>query len=153
MNSNNTLEEVAYQFGVSERAIKGKASAGKWAERRRGQNVIPIADKEPRAAKRRSLDSDALPRIPRPKRRTEEISELEIIENAIVNLDSLFNAICEIGDLRGVGGAAGALCKLVELRMKLKPKTAAELAEMAIELGITPTEFAFQLREKWQLRA
>jgi hypothetical protein len=44
-------------------------------------------------------------------------------------------------DTRGIGGIATGLCRLIELRNKLVPKSAAELADMAIALDISPQEF------------
>jgi len=56
-------------------------------------------------------------------------------------------------DERSLGGLAGGLVRLLEYRRKISPPTAALLAEMVLALGISPTEFVRELRDKWQLKA
>jgi hypothetical protein len=57
--------------------------------------------------------------------------------------------------LNGRDRAALANClkAWVEYRDKLQPKTAADLAEMAIGLGIKPAEFMNALKQQWEKRA
>lgn len=156
LNSSDTLEQVAAQFGVSERAIKGKASEGKWVARRKARNVIPIGE-----AKSKTPPPNAEPAPtyrPVRVRQRGEIDELEIVEGAIVSLDLLLSGMSSAGeerpiDTRGIGTTAGALVKLLEYRRKIQPKTAAEVADMAIALGIPPAEFVQELKRAWQLRA
>jgi|FLYL01.1.fsa_nt_gi hypothetical protein len=159
LNSSDTLEQVAAQFGVSERAIKGKASEGKWVARRKAQKVVSINDaKKPRP----QLAPESTPtREPVRVRRRDRgaIDELEIVEGAIVSLDLLLSSMSGMSDdgrpvdTRGIGTTAGALVKLLEYRRKIQPPTAAALAEQAIALGMSPAEFARELRQAWEKRA
>lgn len=156
LNSGHSLEEIAAQFGVSERAIKGKAAEGSWSARRKAQKVVPIGE-----AKKLQPQPESTHDRPRTRQQRErqQIDEVAILESAIVSLDLVLAGMSGGGmddrpiDTRGIGSVAGALVKLLEYRRKIEPPTVAALAEMAIELGVSPTEFMKALSENWQQRA
>jgi transposase-like protein len=165
LNSNDSLAAIAAHFSIGQRTVEGWASDGGWDALRKTQKVVPIGEAraktqnaKPQSVNRPSPTPEDYPPI-RSRRRAGQIDELEVVESAIVNLDLLLGGMCGMSsddrviDTRGIGGVAGALCKLIELRLKLKPRTAAEVAEMAIALGVRPNEFMQALAEAWKLRA
>lgn len=135
LSSSATLAEIATQFGISDRIVEKWAAEDNWKLKRQGirEKVVEFARPEPRPA-----------RVPR---RSESIDELEVIEGAIAEL----SATLASGETpsQSLGGIAGGLAKLIELRRKLKPATAAELAEQVIALGIEPKEFVAELKRLW----
>lgn len=143
-------QAIADQFGVSKRSVDERLP--KWRETEKSaQKVVPIAEAK---AKAKSVNTDPTPyrNPPSVRRQKSQVDEVEIVENAIVSLDSLLSC-CSPEDTRGVGGIAGALVKLLEYRRKIQPPTAAELAEQAIALDLRPDEFMQALRDAWRLRA
>lgn len=151
-----TIAAIAAQLSVSRRTIERWADDGVWREKR--GNVVSI--NQPPKTQPVNNPNPTPTREPARVRRRDRgtIDELEIIENAIVNLDLLLSGMSSTGeersiDTRGIGTTAGALVKLLEYRRKIQPPTAAELAEQAIALGMSPAEFARELRQAWEKRA
>lgn len=136
-----TYASLALRFGVGKSTIEARASAEGWAALKKskdsGVSRVPF---------------QGTPQKPQIRTRTQSIQgidEIEIIQDAITKLS---------GDLHGaepksVEGVANAIAKLVELHNRLLPKNASDLADMAIELGIAPTDFIRALNSKWQERA
>lgn len=158
LSSTDSLVVIAAQFGVGERTVEGWSKDGGWDALKKAQKVVPIG--QPRASSKPSSSTriDEPVRV-RPRRQRGDIDELEIVENAIVNLDLLIAGMGGMSDdgrpvdTRGIGTTAGALVKLLEYRRKIQPPTAAELAEQMITLGIPPHEFVAELKRQWQVRA
>lgn len=134
LDGSETLEQVARRFGVSERAVKGKASQEGWVARRK--------------ALRRESRAERIiyfPATPGPTSRDPD--ELAILDRAICNLDALLSKPSVDG--RTVGPIASALVKLLEYRRKLQPPTAADLAEQLLALQISPAELVSELKKRW----
>lgn len=155
INGSDSLAIVAGRFGIGERTIEMWSKDGGWEALKRANNVVPIGEAKSKQAK--PINSQPAP--VRVRTRRAEIDELDIVEGAIESLSGLLTGMTLGGedrpiDTRGVGGVAGALVKLLEYRRaRLKPATAAEVAEMAIGLGISPQEFIAELKVKWAQRA
>lgn len=143
--SGETIAAVAEQVGVNRRTIERWANEGAWREKR---GVVPIA--EAKKPKPDQPPRDEVVRVNR-RRRAGEIDELELVDIALSDVSAVMGS-GEI-DAKGIGSCASALCRLIELRLKLKPRSAAELAEMALNLGVNPAEFARELRQAWEKRA
>ena len=138
-----TIQAIADRFNISRRTVERWADAGNWREEKEQQsNVVPLAKpKQPKLVTH--------PPIRAPLRRSDSgIDDLEVIEGAIAEL----SASLPVAEDKSKGGIATALGRLVELRQKMQPKTAAELAQQVIDLGISPAEFVAELKEKWQQR-
>jgi hypothetical protein len=139
LSSSDSLAAIAMRFGISKRAVEKKASEEGWTDKRNGgskKQVIEIS-------------------LPTPKRNFRhrhqpEMDEIEIIDSAIASLSAV---ISSGEDTRSVGSCATSLCRLIELRNKLVPKTVFDLADMAVALDISPQEFVRALSDKWQQRA
>jgi hypothetical protein len=127
---------LAMRFGVGKSTIEARASAEGWAALKK-QGKAPVPPQKPQIRPRVTQGNT--------------LDEVEIIEGAIISLSGYLLGGAE--DTRGIGSIAGGLCKLIELRNKLVPKNATDLADMAIELGITPKDFIRALSDKWQERA
>nr|WP_290224078.1 hypothetical protein [Trichocoleus desertorum] len=140
LSSDESLASVALRFGVSKRAIEDKSAEGGWEALKTAGHVACEEDEEesPIPRRRRSFDRKA------------KIDEVDEIDHAITQLSGWIGGGAEPKSLEG---CASALAKLIELRRKLVPATAAELAEQVLALGISPTEFVTELKEKWQRRA
>ncbi len=140
-NKGETIEEVSRRVGVSRRTIERWANEGNWREKR---GIVPFKPKPP-------TEKSEPPKPRQPKER-KKIDDMEITTNAIVVLDSLLSSM-GVEDARNVSGVASALVRFLEYYRKLQPKTAAELAELAIELNLRPEDFLAALRDEWRLRA
>jgi transposase-like protein len=153
-----TIASIAARLGVNRRTIERWADDGAWREQKQAQNVVSIGEAKSKQPKPVNTPTPCYePRV-RQKREQGEIDELEIVEGAIISLDLLLAGMGGMSgdgmvDTRGIGGTAGALVKLLEYRRKIKPPTAAELAEQAIAFGMSPAEFARELRQAWEKRA
>lgn len=143
-----TQAAIAQKLGVSTRTVERWASQDGWGARRTAQQakkVISIASKP------KHPEGHTSPH--RRERRT--IDELETVEGAICSLALLIDFSNDHDhqiDTRGIGGIASALVRLLEYRRKISPPTAAALADQVIELGISPSEFVGELKQKWQLQ-
>lgn len=134
-------QAIADKFGVSKRAVDERLP--KWRDTEKlPQKVVPI-----QSAKAASHP----PTRPRRHVNGEELEELEVINLAIADLAAALGS--GETDSRSLGGIAGGLVRLLEYRRKIQPRTAAELAEVAIAMGVSPDQFMAALREQWRLRA
>lgn len=132
-NSNDSPAKLAIQFGVSKRSIELKVDAEGWkAERETKVMKVPPPENAPRRSRGR-------------------VDELELVDNALHTIDRVLSG--GDTDAKGLGTCASALCRLIEMRLKLQPRTAADLAELAIGLGMSPGDFARELRIAWEKRA
>jgi hypothetical protein len=139
LSSDESLASVALRFGVSKRAIEDKSAEGGWEALKTAGHVGAEVEERPEPVAR-----------PSRSRRTGRIDEVDEIDHAITQLSGWISGGAEPKSLEG---CASALAKLIELRRKLVPATAAELAEQVLALGISPAEFVHELKEKWQQRA
>jgi CRP-like cAMP-binding protein len=147
VNGTESLAAIAMRFGISKRAVEKRASDEGWAALRQAQSGQPsktIRTHTP--APLPPLLSETLRE--RQSRQPQEKDEVEIINDAIASLSGILSG--KVEDTRGIGGIATGLCRLIELRNKLVPKTAADLADMAIALGISPAEFIRALNDQAQ---
>ncbi len=135
-----TYASLALRFGIGKSTIEAKAACDKWKDLKKAKAITPPP-----------VVTTSTPLYSRPRRQPQELDEVEIINDAIASLSAIISSGME--DTRGIGGIATGLCRLIELRNKLVPKTAADLADMAIALDISPTEFISALRDKWQKKA
>lgn len=139
LSNDESLAAVAIRFGVSKRAIEDKSAEGGWeALKTAGEVGGEVEEESPIPYRRRSFDRKA------------KIDEVDEVDHAITQLSGWIGGGAEPKSLEG---CASALAKLIELRRKLVPLTAAELAEQVLALGISPAEFVSELKEKWQRRA
>lgn len=140
-----TMAAIAKRLGVSTRTIQRWADAGGWREQR---TVLPMERRgNQRSGEHAGHEPDGSSQ--RPGRR--KINELEIVDLALGDLSGVMGT----GDLdpRVMGGLATGICRLIELRLKLSPKTAAEFADQVLASNITPSEFVAELKRQWQQRA
>ncbi|MCC5644761.1 hypothetical protein LC607_17815 [Nostoc sp. CHAB 5824] len=155
-----SLAAIAMRFGISKRAVEKRASDEGWAALRQAQSGQP--PKTIRTPTPAPPAPSSLSRRRQPHRQSlmgetpktalaQEMDEVEIINDAIASLSGILSGGME--DTRGIGGIATGLCRLIELRNKLVPKTAADLADMAIALGISPAEFIRALNDQCQKKA
>jgi len=145
LDKNWTQAAIATHFSVSARTVERWASGDGWGALKQSK-VIQLNERPEKSA-----SAPAAAPAPRPRPgRSHEIDELEVVNLAIADLSS---ALSGSEDERSLGGLAGGLVRLLEYRRKISPPTAALLAEMVLALGISPTEFVRELRDKWQLKA
>jgi transposase-like protein len=140
-----TIASIASRLGVSRRTIERWADDGAWREQRASNVVSLPAPKPAKAQKATPCSPEPVPRI---RRQRGQIDEIEIVEIAITDLAAAMGAASS-EDLRSLGSLAGGLCRLIELRLKLQPRTAAELAEQVLALGVSPAEFINELKQRW----
>jgi hypothetical protein len=131
IKGSESLAAIALRFGISKRAVEKRAADEGWKALRESVG-------KPLRRHKASPHSTA-------------VDEIEIIDSAIASLSAILSSGIE--DTRGIGGIATGLCRLIELRNKLVPKTAADLADMAIALGLSPAEFIRALNDQWQKKA
>lgn len=138
LNGSDSLAAIALQFGISKRAVEARAAEEGWSALRSTQT-----GSKPKPAKPKTTQAM------QPLRRSfnkGEYNELEILDDAIEKISS---TISNGADPRALGGLASSLVRLLERRRKIKPQTATEIAEMLLALGISPQEFAIELRKAW----
>lgn len=131
----DTFIKIAERYKVSTKTVQRWAKAGHWRAEAVADNIVPLK------AEFRE----------RRERQPANINELEIVDFALEDLSAIMAA--ETVDVKAVGSIASALCRLIELRLKLKPRTASELADMAVALGLKPSDFAQELKERWSRTA
>ena len=142
INSDESLASLALRFGVSKRALEGEAAAQSWKALKDAKKLagLPVKAKEQKNAIARSGTS---------RRTTSALDEIEILETAIADM----SAALVLAETKSKEGCASALAKLLELRRKLVPTTAEEIADQCMTLGISPEDFIDALRQQWQERA
>lgn len=149
-----TISDIARKLDVARRTIQRWKDEGDWEGIK---DALPTTTKVISiASKPKPVNTDSTPHRNPPSLRVKADSKdsLSIAEEVIQDLQS---ELIGVGDtpLNGRDRAALANClkAWVEYRDKLQPKTAADLAEMAIGLGINPAEFMTALKEQWAKRA
>lgn len=138
LSGDETLAEIARQFSVGDRTVEKWSVEDNWELKRQRirDKVVEFARPEPRPAPVRV-----------PTSRSSDIDELAVVEMAIADLSAAMTS--EQTSAQSLGGIAGGIARLIELRRKLRPATAAELAAQVIELGIEPKEFVAELKRLW----
>lgn len=143
-----TQGEIADRLGVCRRTVERWAVADDWATRRPGGKSAKEVVETSATAPGKPAPIDIRARVAKMKSEytPEDIDELFLLDRALVTVAEVMGGDVAIRD---IGTCASALCKLIELRLKLKPRSASQLAEMAIELGVTPAEFVAELKRHW----
>lgn len=149
-----SISDIARKLDVARRTIQRWKDEGGWEAIK---STLPTTPKViPIASKPKPVNNDPPPHRNPPSLRTKADSKdsIAIAEEVIQDLQT---ELVGVGDtpLSGRNRAALANCLKVwvEYRDKLQPKTAADLAEMAIALGISPVEFMNELKRQWEKRA
>lgn len=137
LEDGESYASLALRFNVGKSTIEARASSEGWAALKKGGVSRVNQGDTPKPQIRTRMPS------------TQGIDEIEIIEDAIAKM----SADLHVAEPKSAEGAANAIAKLIELHNRLTPKTAADLADMAIELGISPKDFVRALSDKWQERA
>jgi hypothetical protein len=134
-------QAIADHFGVSKRAVDDRLP--QWRSTEKSPKVVTLQ------ARSESRQPTTHPPIRRriPKG---QIDKLEILEDAIAQLSATLSGDV---DPRSMGSIAGGLIKLMEYHDKKQPLTAAEVVDLAIEVGVTPQQFVDELKAAWQQRA
>lgn len=144
-----TISDIARQLDVARRTVQRWKDEGNW-------ETLKASITPPRAERPKIIDLHA-PRpepAPRPRRQPPgEMDLLQTVEFAIADASTVLSSASEMNNAQGFGSAAGALVRLIELRLKLQPLTAKDLAEAAIRMGLRPNEFMQELRDAWQKQA
>lgn len=141
-----SIQAIADAIGVSRRTIERWANEndGEWRKLRNGNATTNVIQLQPKPKEK--LGGTKLP-----TRRHDAgigLDDIEVIQSAIADIHASLPS-AELGK----GSMATALCKLIELKKKLKPESVADLVERAIELGIGPDEFLAELKNAWSKRA
>lgn len=143
-----TIAAIADAIGVSRRTIERWADEGDWRSLRSAAteqppNVVTLKPKSPesRAASTQFTHPPIARRISQG-----DLDDIEIIENAIATLSG---ALAGEVPPQSLGAIAGGIVKLIELRLKLQPKTAANVAQMVLDLKLNRQEFMSELRAAW----
>lgn len=147
LSGNESLAAIATQFGVGERTVEGWSKEGGWDGLKKASKVVPIGEGKKKEKPSRSTSQEDTPRI---RRSPSSLDPVQLVDTALYDVSGMMGGG---DDGREVAALAGALCKLIELKLKLEPPTAAALAERVITLGFTPHEFAAALKEQWRLKA
>jgi transposase-like protein len=134
---------IAAKFGMNARTVQRWANEGNWDKLRQNNDKVVQINAAATVGK-----AQAVARAPRKTQR--DFDALELVDDAIAILSGSMHGDV---DPRAIGGIANSLRGLIEFRRKLCPPTAADLVEQAIALGISPAEFARELREAWGKRA
>lgn len=123
-----TLAELALKHRVGKSTLMNKAATENWsALRKTGITVKENVLQDPQIKFGEIPDSSV------------------IVDEAILILrESLPEARS-----RSKEAIALALCKLIELRVKMNPPTVLDLVERAIDLGFGPDEFLSELKRRW----
>lgn len=135
-----SAQALVDRFGVGLRSVEARMP--EWRSHEKPPKVIAIGDRKP---KEPSTHPPIRPRIPKG-----DLDELEIIDNAIVMLSTALSG--EV-PAQSLGSIAGGIVKLFDRRDKVQPKTAIDVAQMALSLGLSPIELARAMREECQNKA
>lgn len=139
INSDESLASLALRFGVSKRALEGEAAAQSWKALKDAKKLASPPVKTQKNIARSGIS----------RRTASNVDEVEILETAIADM----SAALVVAETKSKEGCASALAKLLELRRKLVPTTAEEIADQCMALGISPEDFIEALRQQWQERA
>lgn len=143
-----SISEIARQLDMSRRQVQRWKEDGNW-------EALKASITPPKPAPAKIIDLHA-PRperpepMPRPRRQLREGEELDLlqtVELAIADGAALITTCSDMNDTKGFGGVAGGLCRLIELRLKLKPVEEAALIEQLLERGLSPRELVARLKE------
>lgn len=140
-----TLAELALRYGIGKSTLMNKSCQEGWTALKKAGAPSESTDDD--TDKTDNIDA---PQIKRSKVTT-SASYFQETEEVINNAILILNQSLPEARVRSAEATVLALCKLLELRQKLAPPTAADLAERVLELGISPYEFVKELREKWNL--
>lgn len=133
---------IARKFGISKRAVDERIPQWRASSDAPANKIVQLQ------AQQRPPVTPAVA-----VRRAEQSDDLTIVGNAIQDVAAALGKAANGEDLRSLGGIATGLVRLIELKLKLQPRTAAELAEVAISQGVRPEDFLKALKDQWQLRA
>lgn len=156
-----SLAAIATRFNLGKRTVEKYASEHDWDAKRRANKVVTISPAQPKRSLSFSEDAPRKPQLSR-VRGSSEIDDMEIVDGALASLSAaLTSGTLQMSDGevrysvsgRDLAACASALIKVLEYRRKINPTSVAALAEMAIELGINPTEFMAELSRQWKLGA
>lgn len=154
LGSTKSFAQVAADLGLSDRTLIRWSNAdpdGRWPELREKLHQGIKAEQSPKvvefAPRTPEFRSEPTPQPRRRRRDGEEIDLLEVVESAIASGSALIETASDTNDTKGFGGVAGGLCRLIELRLKLKPVEETALIEQLLERGLTPRELVKRLRE------
>ncbi len=140
---NEPIQSIADALGVSRRTVERWADEGDWRTlRQSNDNVVQIG-----AAANINRAQAQAKTVTRSKRKADEFDALEMVDDAIAVLSGALHGEVPPGML---GSIANSLKNLLEYRRKICPITAAEIAEMTIEAGITPDDFIREIRLAWK---
>jgi hypothetical protein len=145
-----TLKELALKYGVGKSTLMNRASTEKWTTLKKAG----VTESENNKTDDTDDSDDVEVLRPRIKPKLRVITPGSYFERTEEILDDAISILSEAlpeARVRSAEATALALCKLLELRQKLSPPSALDLAEKAIELGISPTEFMRELKEGWRL--
>lgn len=143
LTSSESMADLAERFGLSKRAIEKKASEEGWAALRKAGKISAVKVSPKKSESPKTHRQPIQPN--RSRQHSSVIDELEVLETAIATLSGAI----EGAEVKSLEGAASSLAKLLELRRKFAPPTAAALAEQVLALGISPTEFVQELKDQW----
>lgn len=79
-------------------------------------------------------------------RQRPKVDDLTLLNDGIADLSAEIASI----DAKSKEGCATAMASLIKIKRELFPPTAEDLAEMAVSLGITPSDFLTALQRRWQ---
>ena len=129
--SRPTLKELATEFSVGLSTLKLISADEKWAELRKTAQMAQEAG---------SVEGAKAATRQRPK-----LDDLTLLDNGIADLSAEVAAV----EAKSKEGCATAMANLIKVKRELFPPTAEELAEMAVSLGITPSDFLTALQRRW----
>ena len=128
-----TYGQLAEEFGVSKRSIENKARERNWQEARAMVDYGGEAGEE-RALKRISESETRQP-----------VDPIKAMRGLIT--DIYHEAIAT--EAKTKEGCVNAFVNLLKAQRELYPPNADDLAEMAVQLDITPDEFMEALKRRW----
>lgn len=129
--SRPTLKELATEFSVGLSTLKIISAEEKWAELRKTAQV--------------AQELGAVQGAKSATRQRSKLDDLVLLNEGIADLSAEIAAI----EAKSKEGCATAMANLIKVKRELFPPTAEDLAEMAVNLGITPSDFLTALQRRW----
>lgn len=129
--SRPTLKELATEFSVGLSTLKIISSEEKWAELRKTAQV--------------AQELGAVQGAKSATRQRSKLDDLVLLNEGIADLSAEIAAV----EAKSKEGCATAMANLIKVKRELFPPTAEDLAEMAVSLGITPSDFLTALQRRW----